>query len=68
MRAEVIEQQYIFHYLLLQTEYYKAVGSYLTLEQNPATVTGGRVPNFPFFINTYSLALISTDDTERPNR
>jgi hypothetical protein len=26
------------------------------LEQNPATVTGGRVPNSPFFINTFSLA------------
>jgi hypothetical protein len=26
------------------------------LEQNPAPVTGGRVPNSPFFINTFSLA------------
>jgi hypothetical protein len=28
------------------------------LEQNPAPVTGGRVPNSPFFINTFSLAAI----------
>jgi TonB family protein len=39
-----------------RTEYYEAVGSYSTLEQNPATVRGGRVPNSPFFINTFSLA------------
>jgi Methyltransferase domain len=38
-----------------RTEYYEAVGSYSTLEQNPAPVTGGRVPNPPFFINTFSL-------------
>jgi hypothetical protein len=37
-------------------EYYEAVGSYSKLEQNPATVTGRRVPNSPFFINTFSLA------------
>jgi hypothetical protein len=39
-----------------QTETYEAGGSNSTLEQKPASVTGGRVPNSPFFINTCSLA------------
>ncbi|WP_394992871.1 hypothetical protein [Emticicia sp.] len=39
-----------------RTEYYEAVGSNSTLEQNPASVTGGQVPNSPFFINTLALA------------
>jgi hypothetical protein len=39
-----------------RTEYYEAVVIYSKLEQNPAPVTGGRVPNYPFFINTFTLA------------
>jgi hypothetical protein len=59
-RTEVIEHQYINQHLHRRTEYYEAVGSNSTLEQNSAPVTGGRVPNSPFFINTFSLAAILT--------
>jgi hypothetical protein len=53
--TEVIENQYIKQHLHRRTKYYEAVVSNSTLEQNPAPVTGGRVPNTPFIINTFSL-------------
>jgi hypothetical protein len=39
-QTEVTKQQYINQHLHRLTEYYEAVGSYSTLEQNPASVTG----------------------------
>jgi hypothetical protein len=38
--TEVIEQYNINKHLYQQTEYYEAVKSKSTLEQNPASVTG----------------------------
>jgi hypothetical protein len=46
-QTEVIEQQNINQLLYQRTEYCEAVGSYSTLEQNPAPVTSGRVSNPP---------------------
>ena len=40
----------------MDREYYAASGNNSKLEQNPVPVTGGRVPNSPFFINTFLLA------------
>ena len=54
-RTEIIEHQYINQHLHQWTETYEAVGSNSTLEQNPASVTGGRVPNPPFFLWYFSV-------------
>jgi hypothetical protein len=61
----VIEHQYISKHLYRLTEYYEAVGSYSTLAQNQAPVTGGRVSNPPLLHDYF---FVSSNPNENPSQ